>query len=156
MPNYHLNSDSRLRPCLNCGEQTDRDFNYCWKCGAKRGAVKSNSNIEHVTSESKKINSSSESNSSKSFIIRVSEIVLGIIVAPISISLLLYFLASSVAVLLFLLLLSVLPAMIHIWFVEYVESHLKAFSHSPRSVFLLATLLYWSGFLLIGLALLHK
>jgi len=150
MPNYHLNSDSRLRPCLNCGEQTNRAFNYCWKCGSKRGAVKSNSNIEHVKSESKKVNSSSGSNDSKSFITRVSEIVFGIVIAPISIS---FFLASSILALLLLLMLSVLPAIIHLVFVEYAESHLKSLSRSPRSVFILATLLYWSVFVLIGFIL---
>jgi hypothetical protein len=32
-------SKSNLKPCLNCGQQFERKYNHCWKCGAKRGAV---------------------------------------------------------------------------------------------------------------------
>src|SRR2546423_1808058 len=88
---------------------------------------------------SESINTSSMNKNSKSFIKRVPEIIVAILATAISLPFVIFF-----------LMLSVLPAMIHIRFVEYMESHLKALSRSPRSVFILTTLLYWGVFLLIG------
>src|SRR6267143_2902877 len=39
MPQASYTSQPRLKPCLNCGEQIERDSACCWKCGAKRGAL---------------------------------------------------------------------------------------------------------------------
>ena len=31
------NPQSRLKPCLNCGEQIERTSKYCWNCGGNKG-----------------------------------------------------------------------------------------------------------------------
>ena len=31
------NHQAQLKPCLNCGEQVEREFRYCWNCGKKIG-----------------------------------------------------------------------------------------------------------------------
>ncbi|HEX3560732.1 MAG TPA: hypothetical protein VHU19_16120 [Pyrinomonadaceae bacterium] len=40
MKNHSLESRSRLRPCLSCGQEFRREFQHCPNCGAERGRTK--------------------------------------------------------------------------------------------------------------------
>jgi len=151
----------RLKPCLNCGEQMERDSAVCWHCGAKRGSLQFPKGEDVLNEVDTNPLSNGHSSSQKAedektgrVVSKLSKIITGSIQALIAIPIILYLGGAllSLLILFFFVVPVVIPIVFKISYLDYVRSALRDAGRSPFYVSLVSTtcsigFLFLCGFL---------
>ncbi|MGB9178931.1 MAG: hypothetical protein WCB68_06735, partial [Pyrinomonadaceae bacterium] len=162
MPQIPSTSQPRLKPCLNCGEQIERDSASCWNCGAKRGTlqlpIKKNANNETDVSRTSSRNFLSEKiekEETGGIISKLFKIVGGIIQILLAIPIILYlgFALLSILIFIFFIFPVVIPIAVKMSYLDSIRSTLRLLSRSPFYVSLVSTTLSIGFLLLCGFLL---
>ncbi|MGA9997027.1 MAG: hypothetical protein WBP93_16540 [Pyrinomonadaceae bacterium] len=150
-------SQPRLKPCLNCGEQIERDSASCWNCGAKRGALqlpkKRNATNEIDVSRTSSrffLSEKIEKEATDGIISKLLKVVGAMIQILIAIPIILYlgFALLSILIFIFFIFPVVIPIAVKMSYLDSIRSTLRLLSRSPFYVSLISTTLS-IGFLLL-------